>query len=196
VPVVLPILGAAECVPLDARLAERGIGFLANHVATEVREGEVRFGAEEPLPFDLLLAVPPHRCPAVLVEAGMAAAGGWVKVDRATLETGHPGVYAIGDATLIPLANGMPLPKAGLFAEKQGMAVASRVAAVLRGEVPTATFDGQGTCYVEMGSGEASTVSGDFFDDPPSVSLSMPDAQQRAAKERFEMDRLARWFGS
>jgi sulfide:quinone oxidoreductase len=195
-PIVLPILGASECVPLDRRLEEHGITFLGNRVAMEVTERAVLLASDDQLPFDLLLAVPPHRCPAVLVEAGMAAAGGWVKVDRATLETGHPGVYAIGDATLIPLANGMPLPKAGLFAEKQGMAVASRVAAVLRGEVPTATFDGQGTCYVEMGSGEASTVSGDFFDDPPSVSLSMPDAQQRAAKERFEMDRLARWFGS
>jgi sulfide:quinone oxidoreductase len=159
-----------------------------------VTERAVHFGSEEQLQFDLLLAVPPHRCPSVLVEAGLAAAGGWVKVDRATLETGHPGVYAIGDSTAIPLANGMPLPKAGLFAEKEGLTVAARIAAALRGEMPTATFDGQGACYIEMGNGEASTVSGDFFDDPPSVVLSMPDAQQRAAKERFEMDRLAHWF--
>jgi sulfide:quinone oxidoreductase len=195
VPIVLPILGASECVPLDQRLAERGITFLGSHVATEVTERAVHFGSEEQLPFDLLLAVPPHRCPSVLVEAGLAAAGGWVKVNRATLETGHRGVYAIGDSTAIPLANGMPLPKAGLFAEKEGLTVAARIAAELRGEVPTATFDGQGACYIEMGNGEASTVSGDFFDDPPSVALSMPDAKQRAAKERFEMDRLAHWFG-
>jgi len=195
VPIVLPILGPSECVPLDRRLEERGITFLGSHVATGVTERAVHFGSEEQLPFDLLLAVPPHRCPSVLVEAGLAAAGGWVKVDRATLETGHPGVYAIGDSTVIPLANGMPLPKAGLFAEKEGLTVAARIAAKLRGEVPTATFDGQGACYIEMGNGEASTVSGDFFDDPPSVALSMPDAQQRAAKEQFEMDRLAHWFG-
>jgi sulfide:quinone oxidoreductase len=195
VPIVLPILGASECVPLDRRLEERGITFLGSHVATEVTERTVHFGSEEQLPFDLLLAIPPHRCPSVLVEAGLAAAGGWVKVDRATLETGHPGVYAIGDSTAIPLANGMPLPKAGLFAEKEGLTVAARIAAELRGEMPTATFDGQGACYIEMGNGEASTVSGDFFDDPPSVALSMPDAKQRAAKERFEMDRLAHWFG-
>jgi sulfide:quinone oxidoreductase len=194
VPVVLPILGAAECVPLDSRLAERGIGFLANHVATEVTEGEVRFGSDEPVPFDLLLAVPPHRCPAVVVESGLAAAGGWIRVNRATLETEHPGVYAIGDATAIPLANGMPLPKAGLFAQKEGEVVAARIAAALRGETPIATFDGQGACFIEMGNGEASTIAGDFFGDPPSVALSVPDAEQRAAKERFEMERLAHWF--
>ena len=194
-PIVLPILGAAACVPLDARLEERGITFLASHVATEVTEHAVQFGPDDQLPFDLLLAVPPHRCPSVLVDAGLAPAGGWVKVDRSTLETGHPGVYAIGDATAIPLANGMPLPKAGLFAEKEGLTVAARIAATLRGEAPTATFDGQGACFLEMGGGEASTVSGDFFADPPAVTLSVPDVAQRGAKERFEMDRLAHWFG-
>lgn len=194
VPVVLPILGAADCVPLDSRLEERGITFLANRLATEVTDRAVHFGPDEQLPFDLLLAVPPHRCPSVLVEAGLAADGGWVKVDRGTLETEYPGVYAIGDSTAIPLANGMPLPKAGLFAQKEGETVAARIAAVLRGETPTATFDGQGACFIEMGNGEASTISGDFFGDPPSVALSVPDAQQRAAKEQFEMERLARWF--
>jgi sulfide:quinone oxidoreductase len=182
-------------VLLDARLEERGIAFLGSHAATAVTERAVLFGEDDQLPFDLLLAVPPHRCPAVLVEAGLAAAGGWVKVDRATLETGHSGVYAIGDATAIPLANGMPLPKAGLFAEKEGLTVAARIAAVLRGEAATATFDGQGACFLEMGSGEASTVTGDFFADPPVATLSMPDAAQRAAKERFEMERLGHWFG-
>jgi sulfide:quinone oxidoreductase len=145
--------------------------------------------------FELLLAVPPHRCPSVLVEAGLAPAGGWVTVDRETLETGYPGVYAIGDATAIPLANGMPLPKAGLFAEKEGEAVAARIASTLRGEPATATFDGQGACFLEMGGGEASTISGDFFADPPAGALSSPTSGQRAAKERFEMDRLSRWFG-
>jgi len=193
-PISLPILGAAGCVLLDGRLAEREIPFLGGRAATAVTEHAVQFGADEPLPFDLLLAVPPHRCPSVVVDAGLAPAGGWVTVDRSTLETGHPGVYAIGDATGIPLSNGLPLPKAGLFAEKEGEAVAARVAARLRGEEATATFDGTGACFVEMGDGEASTISGDFYANPPAVELSAPSAEQRATKERFEMDRLARWF--
>lgn len=195
-PIVLPILGAAGCVPLDGRLAERGISFLGSRAATAVTDHAIRFGADEPLAFDLLLAVPPHRCPSVLVDAGLAPDGGWVKVDPATLETGHEGVYAIGDATAIMLANGMPLPKAGLFAEREGEVVAARISASLRGEEPTATFDGRGACFIEMGEGEASTISGDFYADPPAVELSAPSAEQRAAKERFEMDRLARWFGN
>jgi len=194
-PIVLPILGASSCAQLDSRFEGCGITFIASHAATAVTDRMIQFGSAEELPFDLLLAVPPHRCPSVLVEAGLAPAGGWVTVDRSTLETGHPGVYAIGDSTAIPLANGMPLPKAGLFAEKEGEAVAARIAATLRGDQPTAIFDGQGACFLEMGGGEASLISGDFFADPPAVELSAPSPELRAAKERFEMDRLARWFG-
>lgn len=196
VPIVLPILGPAGCRRLDARLDERGVTFLPGRQATAVTGHAVEFQQGEGLPFDLLLAVPPHRCPSVLVEAGLAPAGGWVSVDPATLETAHAGVYAIGDATAIPLANGMPLPKAGLFAEKEGETVAARIAAQLRGEAPTATFDGRGACFAEMGGGEASTVSGDFFANPPAAEFSAPSSELRAAKERFEMDRLARWFGA
>jgi len=195
-PITLPILGAAGCAPLDGRLAERGIPFLGGRTATAVTDHAVQFGTDEPLPFDLLLAVPPHRCPSVLVDAGLAPPGGWVTVDRATLDTGHPAVYAIGDATGIVLANGLPLPKAGLFAEKEGEVVAARIAARLRRVEATAIFDGTGECFVEMGEGEASTISGDFYADPPVVELSAPSGEQRAAKERFEMDRLASWFGA
>ena len=75
------------------------------------------------LPFDLLLAVPPHRVPAVVAEAGLTGESGWVMVDRGTLATRFPGVYAVGDVTMIKLANGLPLPKAGLMAERQERAL-------------------------------------------------------------------------
>ena len=195
-PITLPIVGAAGCATLDARLEERGIPFLPGHGATSVGEGAVHFDGHPDLPFDLLLAVPPHRAPSMLVEAGLAPADGWVKVDRATLETGLPGVWAIGDCTAIGLSNGMPLPKAGLFAEREGEVVAARVAAILREEEPSATFDGNGACFIEMGGGEASMIRGDFFADPPAVELTLPSHDQREAKERFEEERLARWFGA
>jgi sulfide:quinone oxidoreductase len=195
-PIVLPVLGAATCAVLDARLEERGIPYLAARNAVAVTQNRVEFTDGQSLAFDLLLAVPPHRAPSVLVEAGLASPGGWVAVDRATLETGSSGVYAIGDCTAIPLANGLPLPKAGLFAQNEGEAVAARIAAVFRGEMSTSTFDGSGACYLEMGGGEASTIRGDFYADPPATELTTPSAAQRAEKMRFESDRLERWFGA
>jgi sulfide:quinone oxidoreductase len=194
-PISLPIVGVAGCATLDRRLLERGVGFRPGQTATTVREGAVDFATGESIPIDLLLAVPPHQVPPVLVEAGLAEVGGWVKVDRATLETAHPGVWAIGDCTAIVLSNGMALPKAGLFAQKEGEAVAARIAAHLRAEPATATFDGIGACFLERGGDEASMIRGDFFSDPPAIELTAPTHAQRQEKERFEADRLAAWFG-
>ena len=193
--IALPVLGMAASGPIVARLEERGISLLVGHAAHAVTADAIAFAGGELLPYDLLLAVPPHRCPSVVVDAGLAPAGGWVSVDPTTLETAHAGVFAIGDATVVPLAGGLALPKAGLFAEREGETVAARIAATFRGDSPTASFDGRGACFMELGDGEASTISGDFFANPPLVALSPPSVEQRAAKERFEMDRLAGWFG-
>ena len=194
-PIPLPILGAAGNEPLNRRLAERGIAFLPARTATSVHAGRVEFVDGDPLPFDLLLAVPPHRISSVLADAGLAPADGWVAVNPRTLATSYPGVHAIGDCTVIGLANGMPMPKAGLFAQKEGEVVASRIAASLRGEEPIAEFDGMGACFVEMGGGEASQVRGEFLGEEVGVVLTEPDEAQRLEKERFEADRLAAWFG-
>lgn len=194
-PISLPIVGAAGCAPLDARLIEQGIGFLPGNAATVVEAGTVTCANGAKIGFDLLLAVPRHRVPQVLVDAGLAGADGWVRVDRDTLETGHPGVWAIGDCTAIPLSNGVALPKAGLFAQLEGEVVATRIAAQLRGETADATFDGRGACFLEMGGGEASLIRGDFFADPPAVELTPPSHDQREEKERFEAERLTAWFG-
>lgn len=194
-PIPLPILGVAGSQPLSRRLDERGIAFLPGRTAASVQAERVEFADGEPLPFDLLLAVPPHRVPPVLADAGLAPADGWVAVNPRTLETSYPGVHAIGDCIVIGLANGMPMPKAGLFAQREGEVVAARIAARLRGDEPAAEFDGIGACFVEMGGGEASQVRGEFLGDEVRVMLTEPDEAQRVEKERFEADRLAAWFG-
>jgi sulfide:quinone oxidoreductase len=74
--------------------------------------------------------------------------------------------------------------------------VAARLAATFRGEAPSATFDGAGACFLEVGDGMASMVSGEFLADPPQVQLEEPSAAHLAAKHAFEQDRLAAWFGA
>jgi sulfide:quinone oxidoreductase len=190
----IPILGDANCSAFDGRLAQAGISLRTNTHATEVRDGKV-VTEEERIPFDLLLAVPPHRAPAVVREAGMTGPSGWIGVDPATLETRWPGVWAVGDVTAIPLSTGGALPKAGVFAHAEGDVVAARVADTLAGRVPAATFDGQGMCYLETGRGLAAMVRGQFLADPPRVELTQPSAEGYAAKRAFESERLTAWFG-
>lgn len=148
------------------------------------------------MPFDLLLGVPPHRPPAVVHESGLVGESGWVEVNKRTLETSFADVYAIGDVTQIMLANGKPLPKAGLFAEQMGETVAERIASKFAGEEPTAAFKGEGGCYLEVGGGKAMLVQGSFLEEPePVVTLTDATSEFMDEKRSFEMQRLMEWFG-
>jgi sulfide:quinone oxidoreductase len=195
-PIALPVVGPTESAKFERLVADAGIEFLPRRAAAAVGDGVVTFADGEIERFDLLLAVPPHRCPRVIVDAGLAAPGGWVSVDPRTLATGHPGVYAIGDCTVIPLAHGLPLPKAGVFAEAEGYVVAERIAAEISGTQPTAAFAGDGVCYAETGDGRAAAVRGQFLADPPAIAFSEPSADGLTAKVAFERERLVAWFGA
>lgn len=194
-PIALPVVGPAESAKVEALLDAAGIPFHRGQPATSVEAGVVHLADRRDLAFDLLLAVPPHRCPQVLIDAGLAQPGGWVEVDPPTLATPFPGVYAIGDSTVIKLGHGLPLPKAGLFAEAEGYVVAERVAVELRGREPSATFDGTGLCYAEAGGGQAVEIRAHFYADPPGADIVGPSFDAMIGKAAFESDRLAAWFG-
>jgi sulfide:quinone oxidoreductase len=194
-PMSLPILGQVSCDLIESRLADSGIAFSPNHKATAIEAGEVVF-ANKRMPFDLLLGVPPHKPPAVVRESGLVGQSGWVEVNKHTLETSFSDVYAIGDVTQIMLANGKPLPKAGLFAEQMGEIVAERIASGFVGAEPTATFKGEGGCYLEVGGGKAMMVQGSFLAEPePIVTLTEATVGYMEEKRSFETQRLSEWFG-
>lgn len=193
-PMSLPILGQAGCSTFELGLELSGVDFLRQQQATAVEPGAVVVG-ESRLPYDLLLGVPPHRVPRVVAASGLTDGGPWIKVDGRTLQTSFDGVYAIGDVTAVPLSNGQMLPKAGAFAHAEGEVVASRIADELAGRAPSATFAGEGTCFMETGGGTAAMVTGQFYTDPPAVRLADPAPEHLAAKHAFERDRLTAWFG-
>jgi sulfide:quinone oxidoreductase len=196
-PMSIPVLGKGGCDAIEGRLAGQMIDFRPNTKAERVEAGRVVLadGGGE-IPFDLLLAVPPHRVPPVVVEAGLAEKGGWVKVNPRTLETSFEGVSAVGDVTGIPMANGQPFPKAGAFAEREGLVVAERIAARLSEREPDAVFDGEGFCFLEVGNGEAMLVRGNFLAEPaPDVELTPPSRAFLEQKATFERERLDAWFG-
>jgi sulfide:quinone oxidoreductase len=112
------------------------------------------------LEYDLLVAIPPHTGSELVTEAGLGD-DGWVAVDKHTLEaTRAEGVYAIGDVADVPTS------KAGSVAHYQAGVVADRLASVVRGQVPTATFDGKTICFIESGFDEATFVEFGYGDEP------------------------------
>jgi sulfide:quinone oxidoreductase len=186
---VMPLPSPVPPVPTasDALLrefAERGIRWHPNRAISRVDPHEIVFEDAATLPFDLFLGVPRHVAPPVLVEAGLAE-NGWVASDPVTLQTGHPDVYAIGDAA------DTGSPKAGAFAEGQAAVVADRIAARIADADSTREYDGGGACYVEFGGHRAArvgvTFAGGTFDDA-SESLA-------SVKDDYRVSRIQRWIG-
>ena len=193
-PMSLPIIGESGCSVLEGKLSQEGITFHPSHTVESIEAGEVRFETGTAT-YDLLIGIPGHVCPKIVVDSGLTDGGAWAKADSRTLETDFPGVYAIGDMVSIPLVDGKALPKAGVFAEAQAKVAAERIAASLRGEAPSATYDGAGYCFLEVGNGEAMLVKGNFLTEPHAdVQLAEPAAEHYRAKVDFERSRLSDWF--
>jgi sulfide:quinone oxidoreductase len=172
--------------------AERDITFMAEREVKSVdatrRIAVTDDGQQHP--YDLFLGVPVHRAPKVLDEAGLTE-GGWVPVNKYTLETRFPGIYAIGDCAK------QGTPKAGLFAEGAARAVATALIARMRPGFAAVPHEGKGSCYLEFGGGLIGRVDVDFFSNPagPTGRYFPPTLAMRANKEQFGATRRARWFG-
>lgn len=187
-PQPMPVAGPAMGQAVTALLEARGIRTHFNRPlqAIDSERRELVFAEGDREPFDLLAAVPPHTSPAVVKESPLANESGWIPVDKATLRTAFDGVYALGDVAAIKLSNGKMLPKAGVFAHAQALAVAHAVTAQIQGGEAEA-FDGGGYCWVELGGGEAAFATGDFYAEPdPEVQLRKPGALWHLGKVLFE----------
>ena len=162
-------------------LAAKGIGLelLASVASIDPERKVVITDAFEEHPYDLLIVVPPHRGAQVVIDSGLAPASGWLPTDRATLQVKtiakpapgiadvdvprYPNVYALGDATDLPLS------KAGSTAHFEAPVVAERVAAAVLGRAPRpkdATYTGRVMCFFEIGDGKGTMLRFDY-DHPP-----------------------------
>jgi sulfide:quinone oxidoreductase len=126
-----------------------------------------------------------------VVESGLAVdAFSWVPVNKQTLETSFPGVYAVGDV------NGVGTPKAGVFAEGAARVVAASIIAHIRKEQPPEAYRGVGACYLEFGSGQVARVDVEFLAGPkPIGTYQAPSEALKAEKDNFAASRVQRWFG-
>jgi sulfide:quinone oxidoreductase len=176
---------------LDA-LAERGIEYMAKNRVVELDPSskEAVLESGERLPYDLFVGIPIHRVPAVVEESGLTE-NGWAAVDKDTLMTRFSDVYAVGDVV------GLPMAKAGVFAENAAGVVADAIRARLRGELPERRYEGEGNCYIEFGGGRVAQVQANFLGGPrPTAQVVGPSEELAVEKAQFSPTRRARWFGA
>lgn len=112
----------------------------------------------EEIPYDLLLAVPPHRGADVIrASPGLGDADGYVLTDKETMRVaGTRNVFALGDATNIPIS------KSGVVAHLQADVVARNVERLLIGDPTERAFEGRINCPMEVGGHRALFVSATY----------------------------------
>ncbi len=147
-------------------LAEKGIElhtFFNVESIDPVRKVVQSLEGEE-LAYDLLILVPPHRGAKLVIDSGLAPASGWLPTDHHTLLVGgRTNVYALGDATDLPLS------KAGSTAHFEAPVVAERITAAVEGREPegkAANYAGKVMCFFEVGDGKGTLLQFDY-DHPP-----------------------------
>jgi sulfide:quinone oxidoreductase len=179
-PQPMPVAGPELGKAVRTMLESKGVTYHPLHQLTAVnaQERELQFGNKGTWRYDLLIAVPPHRSPELVRQAGLTNESGWVPVDPASLATRHENVYALGDITAIPLPGRwrpevpLMLPKAGVFAHAQALVVAHRIAGQIVGTAVGEKFCGDGFCMLEAGENEGGFAFGNFFAEPsPEVNL-------------------------
>jgi sulfide:quinone oxidoreductase len=171
-------------------LGEREIEYGAKQLVVGIDPAgkEAQLESGESLPYDLFIGIPIHKAPEVVQSSGLAV-GGWVPVDRANLLTRFPGVYAMGDIA------GLPMAKAGVFAEAAAAVVADDIAASLQGGELEQPYQGAGNCFIEFGGGMVGKVEANFLGGPaPTAQLLGPSRDLAADKEAYAATRRKRWF--
>jgi sulfide:quinone oxidoreductase len=116
------------------------------------------------LEYDILITIPTHRAPRVILESGLGDSQGWIDVDPRTLEmTGAENVYVIGDATNLHLKG---VSKAGSAAHYQSEIIAQNIVQELNGLKPNGFYDGKVFCFIETGLNEATCIQFDYATPP------------------------------
>lgn len=192
-PITLPAGGPQVSEEILQILKSKKIEFHGNHKTISVEPNKLKFESGE-ADFDLLIAVPPHKVPAVAVDCGFAQPGKFIEVNR-DCKTNFENVYAIGDVNQIMVTEKIAVPKAGIFAEGEGVTVARNIILQIKKEIGNEIFDGKGGCFLETGTKTAGYLQVDMFASPsPITQLQTPSQDYFTEKEKFEKDRLQKWL--
>lgn len=151
------------------RWQDLGIGVSFEHKLTglDIGQRRARFltaaGDTLERPYDFIHVVPPMRAPDAVRKSPLAwqqgpmAAGGWLEVDKETLQhTRFPNVFGVGDI------NGTPRGKTAATVKKSAPMIAANLVEVIAGRAPQQKFDGYTSCPLIVREGSALLIEFDY----------------------------------
>jgi len=122
----------------------------------------------ETFDYDMLIAIPPHHGADVIIQSGIGDQDGYVPTDKGTMKVkGQDCVYAIGDATDIPVS------KSGVVAHLQSVVVAHNVISGIHETQDILEYNGRINCPMEVGQRRAIFVSATYTSPPTDQTPSM-----------------------
>jgi sulfide:quinone oxidoreductase len=123
--------------------------------------------------YDLLHVVPPQSAPDVLSQSPLAGAGGWVEVDKHTLQhVRYPEVFSLGDCSSLPTS------RTGAAIRKQAPVLVDNLLAARAGQPLPGSYDGYASCPLVTGYGTLILAEFDY-DGRPVESFPFDQSQER-----------------
>lgn len=193
-PITLPAAGPEISEKILSLINSENIIFHDSCKIKSIEKNKMIFQNGEEAYFDLLLAVPPHVAPKVIYESGLAKENGFIPINR-DCKTSFENVYAVGDVTTLTVIDTMTVPKAGVFAEGEAIAVAQNIISHIQNKNELSLFDGKGGCFIESGRDTASIIEVDMFSESkPVTKLTESTSKHLDEKLQFEKERLSKWL--
>ena len=148
-------------------------------------------GEEVVMHYDMIHVTPPMSAPDFIKNSPLAGEGGWVSVDKATMQhTKYPNVFSCGDCSNLPTS------KTGAAIRKQAPALAANLMDVMEGRRPHKNYDGYTSCPLVTGYG--SLILAEFdYDKQPAETFPFDQAQERYSMYALKAYGLPRmyWHG-
>jgi len=152
---------AAELVKIAAA-RDVAVNYKQDLVALRPEQKEAVFrdtdsGAERVEKYDMIHVAPPMGPPDFIKQSPLADAGGWVEVDKHSLQhTRFPNVFSLGDASSLPTS------KTAAAIRSQAPVLVENLLATLAGRAPRAVYDGYTSCPLITGYGRLMLAEFDY----------------------------------
>jgi sulfide:quinone oxidoreductase len=165
---------------LSAVVERKGIETMFRHnlVAVRPETKEAIFehtdtGETVSLHYDMIHVTPPMGPPAFIAKSPLANDGGWVDVDKYTLQhVRYPNVFSLGDSSSLPTS------KTGAAIRKQAPVLVKNLREFIAGKPLTAKYSGYTSCPVVTGYGRVVLAEFDY-EGEPAESFPFDQAQER-----------------
>lgn len=132
-----------------------------NKRAKFVSFGENNKDIETWVEFDMIHVTPPQSAPDFIKNSPLANAGGWVDVDKNTLQhVKYANIFSLGDAS------GLPTSKTGAAIRKQAPVVVANLLSLIESQAFGASYTGYTSCPLVTGYGKLVLAEFDYNNQP------------------------------